>query len=478
MPGGPVGSHVSLEAARARSRLSQPSMPLIIVSRRVPKRSQQGRVHVGCKVAVRTREFLFVVPVLLLLVACSVDPQGRTEFDGVVKVGVLHSRTGTLAVSENTVAEAELLAIREINAAGGITVNGQRLALVAIEEDGQSTPEMFAARAARLIDRDSVAVIFGGWTSASRKAMLPVLESRNHLLMYPIQYEGEECSAHVLYAGATPNQQTEPAVEWLFRTHGTRFVLAGSDYVYPRTANRIIRQHIESLGGEVAGEFYEELGAMNLDVMIERIRGSLPRGGIIINTINGDSNVAFFKSLRAAGLTREAGYIVMSFSIAEEEVSAIGPEETEGSFAAWTFFESVSSPEAEEFTRRFRDAYGPHRVTSDPAATAYSMVHLWSAAVERAGSVRPVDVRGALPGTSLSGPLGELTILPNHHVRKAMYIGEARADGQFEVVHSETPVAARAWSQRIAGNQGFVCDWTQDRPDASRFTSQPVSRFP
>ena len=235
-----MGSHVSPEAARARSRLSQPSMPLIIVSRRVPKRSQQGRVNVGCKVAVRTREFLFVVPVSLLLVACSVDPKGRTEFDGVVKVGVLHSRTGTLAVSENTVAEAELLAIREINAAGGITVNGQRLALVAIEEDGQSTPEMFAARAARLIDRDSVAVIFGGWTSASRKAMLPVLESRNHLLMYPIQYEGEECSAHVLYAGATPNQQTEPAVEWLFQTHGTRFFLAGSDYVYPRTANRII----------------------------------------------------------------------------------------------------------------------------------------------------------------------------------------------------------------------------------------------
>lgn len=450
----------------------------MISTLRVREGSQQGTVHVRFQVAMWGMGLLRLVPITLLFMACSVAPQERTEFDGVVNVGVLHSRSGTLAVSENTVAEAELLAIREINAAGGVTVKGQRLALVAIEEDGQSAPEMFAERAARLIDRDSVAVIFGGWTSASRKAMLPVLESRDHLLMYPIQYEGEECSAHVLYAGATPNQQAAPAVEWLFRTYGRSFVLAGSDYVYPRTANRIIRQHIESLGGEVAGEFYEELGAMDLDVMIERIRRSLPRGGIIINTINGDSNVAFFKSLRAAGLTRAAGYVVMSFSIAEEEVSAIGPEDTEGTFAAWTFFESVSTPEAMEFTRRFRDSYGPHRVTSDPAATGYSMVYLWSAAVEQAGSVRPDEVRRALPGTTFSGPLGELTVLPNHHVRKAMHIGQAGADGQFEVVHTEPPISGKAWSQRMPENQGFVCDWTQDRPDASKFIPQGLVRAP
>jgi urea transport system substrate-binding protein len=445
---------------------------------RVYEGSWQRMVYVRFQVAMWGKELVRLVPITLLFLACSADTQERTEFDGVVNVGVLHSRTGTLAVSENTVAEAELLAIREINAAGGLAVNGKRLALVAVEEDGQSAPEMFAERAARLIDRDSVAVIFGGWTSASRKAMLPVVESRDHLLMYPIQYEGEECSAHVLYAGATPNQQAEPAVEWLFQTYGRRFVLAGSDYVYPRTANRIIRQHVESLGGVVAGEFYEDLGAMDLDAMIERIRRSLPGGGIIINTINGDSNVAFFKSLHAAGLTRAAGYVVMSFSIAEEEVSAIGPEDTEGTFAAWTFFESLSTPEATEFTRRFRDSFGPHRVTSDPAATGYSMVYLWAAAVEQAGSVRPDEVRRALPGTRFSGPLGELTVLPNHHVRKATHIGEARADGQFEVVHTEPPIPGKAWSQRIPENQGFVCDWTQDRPDASRFRLQGLVRAP
>ena len=453
-------------------------MLLMIVMLRVPRGPQQGALHVCFQVAMRGRDLLRVAPISLLLVACSVDPQEYTEFDGVVKVGVLHSRTGTLAVSENTVAEAELLAIREINAAGGVTVNGQRLALVAIEEDGQSAPEMFAERAARLIDQDSVAVIFGGWTSASRKAMLPVLESRNHLLMYPIQYEGEECSAQVLYAGATPNQQAGPAVDWLFRTHGRRFVLAGSDYVYPRTANRIIRQHVESLGGEVVGEFYEDLGVMDFEVMIERIRRSLPGGGIIINTINGDSNVAFFRSLRAAGLTRTEGYVVMSFSIAEEEISAIGPENAEGTLAAWTFFESVRTPGAVGFSRRFRDSYGPHRVTSDPAATGYSMVYLWSAAVEKAGSVRPDEVSRALPGTTFSGPLGEVTVLPNHHVRKAMYIGQARADGQFEVVHTEPPIPGQAWSRRIPENQGFVCDWTQERPDAFRFIPQGLVRAP
>ena len=244
----------------------------------------------------------------LSLVACG-GGGGETGgagggFDGEVKVGILHSRSGTMAISENTVAEAELMAIDEINKAGGVKVDGKKLKIVPVEEDGASDWPTFAEKSKKLIDQDKVAVVFGGWTSASRKAMLPVYEAKDHFLFYPIQYEGQECSKNIFYTGATPNQQAEPAVEWLLKNKGKDFFLVGSDYVYPRTANTIIKEQLKAQGGKLVGEDYLPLGNTEVAPIIAKIKAALPKGGVIVNTLNGDSNVAFFKQMKAAGITQ------------------------------------------------------------------------------------------------------------------------------------------------------------------------------
>ena len=221
---------------------------------------------------------------MALTTACG-SPARFTPGAAPIKVGVLHSRTGTMSLSENTVAEAELLAIEQINRRGGIVVNGQHRRLVAIEEDGASEPKTFAAKAAQLIDRDQVAVVFGGWTSSSRKAMAPVFEQRNTLLFYPVQFEGLECSRNIVYGGSTPNQQAEPAIEWLLSNKNTRYFLLGSDYVYPRSANQQIRAQLQGRA-QIAGEHYVRLGDGNLEPVLDLIQRALPEGGVIINTLN------------------------------------------------------------------------------------------------------------------------------------------------------------------------------------------------
>ena len=404
-----------------------------------------------------------------LMLGCENEPDIADQFTGEVKVGILHSRTGSLAISELTVAEAELLAIAEINAAGGIQINKQKLKIVPIEEDGQSEWSTFARRAERLIDVDQVAVVFGGWTSASRKAMLPVFESRDHLLFYPLQYEGEECSRNIFYAGATPNQQVEPAVKWLLKNKGNNFFLIGSDYVYPRTANRIIKAQLAASGGYVVGEIYVPLGDKNMQPAIDQMIHSMPDGGVIINTINGDSNVAFFETAYATGMTDSAGYSIMSFSISEEEVFAIGSRYLQNSLASWGFFQSLDTDKAVEFTKGFKAMNGIHRVTNGPAEAAYDMVHIWALAAEKAKSVDPRLVRETLPGTVFEGPEGEVEVQPNHHLKKRVFIGEVQADGQFKIIHDGGFIAPQVWSQWLPENEGYRCDWTSGRPDAGRF---------
>jgi urea transport system substrate-binding protein len=404
------------------------------------------------------------------LVACGPGEETAGDFDGEVKVGILHSRSGTMAISENTVAEAELMAIEEINQAGGLEIGGQRLRIVPIEEDGASDWPTFAEKAQKLIDQDQVAVVFGGWTSASRKAMLPVFESRDHFLFYPIQYEGQECSKNIFYAGAAPNQQAEPAVEWLLENKGKEFFLVGSDYVYPRTANTIIKEQLAVQGGTVVGEDYLPLGNTEVAPIIAKIKQALPDGGVIVNTLNGDSNVAFFKQLQAAGITPEAGYTIMSFSVAEEEVAAIGPEFLEGTFAAWNFFQTLDTPESKAFTEAFQAKYGDNRVTNDPAEAAYNMVYLWAAAAEKAGTVDDDEVRKAMIGVSFDAPQGTVTVQPNHHLEKRVLIGEVREDGMFEIVEDKGFVKPVAWNQFVPETKGYTCDWTRtDVPDPGKF---------
>lgn len=373
-----------------------------------------------------------------------------------IKVGILHSLSGTMAISETTVVEAEQLAIEEINASGGVL--GKQIE--AIVEDGASDWPTFAEKATKLIDQDGVVTVFGCWTSASRKAVLPVFESKNHMLWYPVQYEGQECSKNIFYTGAAPNQQIEPAVDWLLENKGKEFFLVGSDYVFPRTANTIIKAQLEAKGGTTVGEDYLPLGNTEVTPIITKIKAALPNGGVIFNSLNGDSNVAFFKQIQAAGLTPDK-YPVMSVSIAEEEVRQIGVEYLKGHYAAWNYFQTVESPENEKFVEAFRAKYGQDRVTNDPMEAAYIMVYLWKQAVEAAGTTDLEPVRSAAVGQSLQAPEGLVTMQPNHHISKTVRIGQVRDDGLFDIVFAtDAPVDPIPWNQYVAETKGFACDWT------------------
>ena len=379
------------------------------------------------------------------------------ENGDVIKVGILHSLSGTMAISESSVVDAEQLAIKEINESGGVL--GKQIK--PILEDGQSDWPTFAEKARKLIDRDKVVAIFGCWTSASRKVVLPVFEEKDHMLWYPVQYEGQECSKNIFYTGAAPNQQIEPSVEWLLDNKGEQFFLVGSDYVFPRTANTIIKAQLEAKGGETVGEDYIPLGDREVLPVISKIQANLPDGGVIYNTLNGDSNVAFFKALKGAGLGPDK-YPVMSVSVAEEEVQAIGPQFLKGHYAAWNYFQTVDTPANKKFVEAFKAEYGEDRVTNDPMEAAYIGVYIWKAAVEKAGTADDLaKVREAAYGISFDAPEGTVTMNANHHLSKFVRIGEVREDGLFEIVNStEDAIAPVPWNQFVEETKGFACDWS------------------
>lgn len=370
-----------------------------------------------------------------------------------------------MAISEKSVVDSTQLAIEEINSAGGLL--GKQIE--AIQEDGASDWPTFAEKAKKLIEEDQVVVIFGCWTSASRKAVLPVFEEKNHMLFYPVQYEGQECSKNIFYTGAAPNQQIEPSVDWLLENKGKDFYLVGSDYVFPRTANTIIKAQLAAKGGNVVGEDYLPLGSTEVTPIISKIRSALPNGGVIYNTMNGDSNVALFKQMQGAGLTPDK-YPVMSVSIAEEEVKAIGTEFLKGHYAAWNYFQTVETPENQKYVEAFKAKFGEDRVTNDPMEAAYISVNIWKQAVEKAGDAgTPTDlekVRQAAYGQKFAAPEGPVTMNTNHHISKTVRIGEIRDDGLFEIV-SETPgpVDPLPWNQFVADTKGFTCDWTKSDVD-------------
>ncbi|ESA35585.1 urea-binding protein [Leptolyngbya sp. Heron Island J] len=373
-----------------------------------------------------------------------------------IKVGILHSLSGTMAISETTVVDAEELAIKEINAAGGVL--GKQI--VAVKEDGASDWDTFAEKAEKLIDQDQVSVVFGCWTSASRKKVLPVFEAKDHMLWYPVQYEGQECSKNIFYTGAAPNQQIEPAVSWLLENKGTDFFLVGSDYVFPRTANNIIKEQLKAEGGNTVGEDYLPLGNTEVTPIITKIKAALPDGGVIFNSLNGDSNVAFFKQLKGAGMGPDK-YPVMSVSIAEEEVRTIGPDFLTGHYAAWNYFQTVESADNEKWVSDFKAEYGDDRVTNDPMEAAYIMVYLWKQAVEQAGTTDIAAVREAAYGQVFDAPGGTVTMNPNHHLSKTVRIGEIRDDGLFEIVSAtDGPVDPLPWNQYVPDTKGYTCDWS------------------
>jgi urea ABC transporter, urea binding protein len=352
-----------------------------------------------------------------------------------IKVGILHSLSGTMAISEVTVKDAELLAIEEINAAGGVL--GKRLE--AVVEDGASDWPTFAEKADKLITQDKVATVFGGWTSASRKAMLPVFERRKALLWYPVQYEGLESSPYIFYTGATTNQQIVPALDYLKEEGKTRIFLVGSDYVFPRTANKIIKAYAQANGMEILGEEYTPLGHTEYSTLVNKIVEAKPDA--VFNTLNGDSNVAFFKQLASAGVTAEK-LPVMSVSIAEEEVKGIGVDNIAGHLVAWNYYQTTDLPENKRFVEAFKAKYGADRVTSDPMEAGYNAVYLWAEAVKKAGTTEVEAVKKAAAGIELERPEGTVTIDgENQHLYKTARIGVIEKDGLIkEVWNSGKPI--------------------------------------
>lgn len=352
-----------------------------------------------------------------------------------IKVGILHSLSGTMSISEVSVKDAEMMAIEEINANGGVL--GKQL--VPVVEDGASDWPTFAEKARKLISEDQVATVFGGWTSSSRKAMLPVFEELNGLLWYPVQYEGLESSPNIFYTGATTNQQIVPAVTWLLENRGTKFFLLGSDYVFPQTANKIIKEQLKAEGGDLVGEEYTPLGHTDYSTLIAKIQQAKPE--VIFNTLNGDSNVAFFKQLKDAGISAD-DMTVLSVSVAEEEIRGIGVDVLEGHLAAWNYYQTTDTPANQAFVENYKAAYGADRVTADPIEAGYDAVYLWAAAVEKAGSTDVDAVKEAAKGLEWDAPGGKVTIDgDNQHIYKTVRIGEVQADGQFkELWNSGEPV--------------------------------------
>ena len=352
-----------------------------------------------------------------------------------IKVGLLHSLTGTMAISETAVVEATLMAIDELNQKGGIL--GRKIE--ALVTDGRSDWPTFAAEAERLITQENVSVVFGCWTSASRKTVKPVFEKYNHLLFYPLQYEGLEQSPNIIYTGAAPNQQIIPAVKWSLDNLGKRIFLVASDYVFPRAANAIIKAQALALSAEVVGEEYILLGSHDVKAVVQKIVATEP--DVVLNTINGDTNVAFFREMNNVGMTPEK-IPILSFSVAEDELRQLGIKNMVGHYAAWNYFQSVNTEVNQNFVNRFKQTYGPERVTDDPMEAAYFGVYLWAQAVEEVGTTEVKKVRHAMKRQSFKAPEGLVYIDDNNnHTWKTVRIGKIRADGQFDIVWtSEKPI--------------------------------------
>ena len=352
-----------------------------------------------------------------------------------VKVGLLHSLTGTMSISEVAVRDAELLAIKEINDAGGIL--GYQIKPV--EEDGKSNPRMFAEKARKLIEQDGVVSIFGCWTSDSRKAVKPVVEELYNLLWYPVQYEGFEASPNIMYMGASPNQQVVPAVDFCAENFGKRFYLIGSDYVFPHTANEIIKAQLKNLGGTCVGETYVPMHESDFVQIVRDILKIKP--DVIINTLNGSSNQSFFSQLKYSGPSAEE-VPVMSFSVSESEIKNIGADKLKGHYVTWSYFESTETAKNRKFVQAYKSEFGFNKAVGDPVEAAYIAVNLWASSCSKAGTFDIEPVRIAAKGMSYIAPEGIVTIEgTNQHLYKKIRIGQVDGKGQInELYASSAPV--------------------------------------
>ena len=384
--------------------------------------------------------------------------------DDTIKVGILHSLSGTMAISETTLKDVMLMLIDEQNKKGGLL--GKKLEPMVV--DPASNWPLFAEKAKELIEKDKVAVVFGCWTSVSRKSVLPVFKELDSILFYPVQYEGEESERNVFYTGAAPNQQAIPAVDYLMSEDGSsvkRWVLEGTDYVYPRTTNKILAAYLKSKG--VADEDvminYTPFGFSDWQTEVSKIKafGSAGKKTAVVSTINGDANVPFYKELGNQGV-KATDIPVVAFSVGEEELAGLDTKPLVGHLAAWNYFESIDSPENKAFIEKWHEFIkNPKRTTNDPMEAHYIGFNMWVKAVEKAGATDPDKVIDAMIGTSVPNLTGGYsTMMPNHHITKPVYIGEIQADGQLNSVW-QTPgtVVAQEWSPYLEGSRDLLADW-------------------
>jgi len=382
-----------------------------------------------------------------------------------IKVGVLHSLSGTMAISETTLKDTVLMMVDDLNKKGGLL--GKKVEPVVV--DPASNWPLFAEKARELLSKDKVSVVFGCWTSVSRKSVLPVFEELNGLLFYPVQYEGEESSNNVFYTGAAPNQQAIPAVEYLMSKEGgsvKRWVLAGTDYVYPRTTNKILEAFLKSKGVAPADIMinYTPFGHSDWQTIVADIKkfASAGKKTAVVSTINGDANVPFYKELANQGI-KASDIPVVAFSVGEEELAGIDTKNLVGHLAAWNYFESVKSPVNDAFIKQWHTYIkNPKRVTNDPMEATYIGFKMWTQAVLQAGTTNVDAVRQAMYGQKVKAPSGFTAVMnTNHHLSKPVYIGEIRPDGQFNIVwKTKGPVKADAWSKYIPESAKLTADWT------------------
>jgi urea transport system substrate-binding protein len=389
-------------------------------------------------------------------------PVAQAQAPATIKVGILHSLSGTMAISETTLKDVVLMLIAEQNKKGGLL--GKQLEAVVV--DPASNWPLFAEKARELISVDKVAVVFGCWTSVSRKSVLPVFEELNNILFYPVQYEGEESSKNVFYTGAAPNQQAIPAVDYLAENEKVqRWVLAGTDYVYPRTTNKILEAYLKSKGVKDEDILinYTPFGHSDWQNIVASIKkfGSAGKKTAVISTINGDANVPFYKELGNQGI-KATDIPVVAFSVGEEELAGVDTKPLLGHLAAWNYFMSVDTPENKDFIAKWQAfTKNPKRTTNDPMEASYIGFNMWVKAVEKAGTIDPSKVIDAMIGVSvpnLSG--GFAAMMPNHHITKPVLIGEIQGNGQFNIV-SQTPglIVANEWSPYLEGSRDLIADW-------------------
>lgn len=378
-----------------------------------------------------------------------------------IKIGVLHSLSGTMAISETTLKDTVQMLVDEQNKKGGVL--GKKIEAVVV--DPASNWPLFAEKARELISKDNVSAIFGCWTSVSRKSVLPVVEELNGILFYPVQYEGEESSKNVFYTGAAPNQQAIPAVDYLLKQGVKRWALVGTDYVYPRTANKILEAYLKSKGfkDEDIMISYTPFGHSDWQSIVSDIKkfGAAGKKTAVVSTINGDANVPFYKELSNQGISAK-DIPVVAFSVGEEELSGIDTKPLVGHLAAWNYFESVDSDANDDFIEEWHKYTGDEkRVTNDPMEATYIGFNMWVKAVEKAGTTESNAVQNALIGVTVPNLSGSYaTMMPNHHITKPVLIGEIQEDGQFQVV-DETPttVVADEWSDYLPGSKDLIADW-------------------